>query len=221
MSQRQTNIFLSGLTVCLVLYLSDQPPGWTDTAHPPAELEHLLPHLRSTLKMPLSRDIVLQWQEEGGEPRYFPESRRILFCGDFVRQLEELLARNRSWLAESERLDVRDRFLRFSLLHEVAHVLIGDRNSPPGEDEESAADGLAVWLALKGLTDGEAVVAGAVELFSLPGLTPVSTHSSPVERASRLACLLQGFQGSSTICRPAFQELDRLWRGLAASEVQE
>lgn len=103
----------------------------------------------------------------GDGPVYYPSRHTIQMSYDFIFYLAVLYLERYPKAKDDEMIGFALRTNTFLLYHEIAHALIDAYRLPIVSNEETAADNLAVILALEYRKDGLHVVMNSAELFDL------------------------------------------------------
>ncbi len=104
---------------------------------------------------------------QGDGPLYIPEDNTIKMSYEFVFYLSTLYLKRYPKATDDDMMDFSLRSTTFLFYHEMAHALIDMYQIPMVSNEETAADNLAVILALEVSSDGFKIVMDSAELFDL------------------------------------------------------
>lgn len=111
-------------------------------------------------------DITIKFAEEDG-PLYDPNDKTITMSYDFILYVSGVYIKNYPKATTNDMIDFAEATTTFFLYHELAHALIDVWNIPVISNEETAADNLAVILALEYTKDGNAIVMDTARLFEM------------------------------------------------------
>jgi hypothetical protein len=104
---------------------------------------------------------------QGDGPVYLPDTKTIQMSYDFIFYLTTLYVDRYPNATDDEMMDFSLRTTTFLFYHEMAHAFIDLYQLPIVSNEETAADSLAVILALEFSKDGFKTVMDSAELFDL------------------------------------------------------
>ena len=111
-------------------------------------------------------DITIKFAEEDG-PLYDPNDKTITMSYDFILYVSAVYLKNYPKAPNKDMIDFAEATTTFFLYHELAHALIDVWQIPVISNEETAADNLAVILALEYTNDGNAIVMDTARLFEM------------------------------------------------------
>jgi hypothetical protein len=114
----------------------------------------------------LPEDITVKFMVGDG-PAYFPNKNMIQMSYDFIFHLTVLYVERYPKSSDDDMLNFALRATTFLFYHELAHAFIDTYQLPIVSNEETAADNLAVILALEYTNDGFQIVMDSAELFDL------------------------------------------------------
>lgn len=103
----------------------------------------------------------------GDGPYYSPGNNTVYMSYDFIYYLSSLYLKQYPKASDDAMIDFSLRSTEFLMYHELAHALIDLYQLPIVSNEESAADNLAVILALEYTRDGLDTVLDSAVLFDL------------------------------------------------------
>lgn len=109
-------------------------------------------------------------------PMYLPAKKEIVMSYSFIFFLSSLYLDQYKNASDDDMIDFTLRTSMFLFYHEIAHAMIDIYELPIVSNEETAADNLAVILALEYNDDGFSVIMDSAELFNL------LDHSAPKKR---------------------------------------
>ncbi len=111
-------------------------------------------------------NITIKFAEEDG-PLYDPNDKTITMSYEFIMYVSSVYLKNNPKAADNAMIDFAQATTTFFLYHEIAHALIDVWQIPVISNEETAADNLAVILALEYTKDGNAIVMDTARLFEM------------------------------------------------------
>jgi hypothetical protein len=128
------------------------------------DFHRIIEGLNKEFKLP--RDITVKFQMSEG-PYYNAATRQIGMSYQFIEYISQLYVRFYPKAASKEVIKFTLQSSVFLFYHELAHALIDVYKLPIVSNEETAADNLAVILALEHTTLGYDIVMNTAELFDL------------------------------------------------------
>lgn len=128
------------------------------------EFKNIIKGLNSEFMFP--EDVTVRFSENDG-PSYSPKENEILMSYNFIFYLATIYFESYPKASDEDMLTFAKDATVFLFYHELAHAFIDIYNLPIVSNEETAADNLAVILALEYTDDGLNVVLDTAELFDL------------------------------------------------------
>jgi hypothetical protein len=146
--------------------------------------------------------VTVKFDVSDSGPMYLPSSNEIIIPYNYIFYLTELYAEHYPDATDDEMLGFSERATTFLFYHETAHALIDIFKLPIVSNEETAADNLAVILALEYNDDGFDIVIDTTYLFDLLDLSNPKKnyqesdywgeHALDAQRYYNILCLAYG-----------------------------
>lgn len=162
------------------------------------EFDDIVKSMNETFRLPV--DINIKFAAGDG-PVYRSVNHEILMSYDFIFHLTVLYIQRYPKTSEDALINFALRTSTFLLYHEIAHALIDVYGLPIVSNQETAADNLAVILALEFQQDGYRIVMNSAELFDLLEKDKSATydesdywdeHALDAQRFYNILCLAYG-----------------------------
>ncbi len=161
------------------------------------KFESIIDTLNQEFRMPGS--VIIKFADGAG-PLYDPGKKQIRMSYDFIFYLTTLFIERYPKASDDEMLDFASRSTTFLLYHEIGHAFIDMYQIPMVSNEETAADNLAVILALEYNKDGFTIVMDSAELFDLLDLDKSKyeendywdEHALDAQRFYNILCMAYG-----------------------------
>lgn len=145
------------------------------------------------------QDIKVEFSRKDG-PLYNPRTKTIIMSYDFIFYLTTIYVEKYPNASDDEMLNFSLEASTFLFYHELAHALIDVYHLPIVSNEETAADNLAVIIALEYTNDGYNVAMNSAEFFDLLDQTKKvyredelwDEHALDSQRFFNIVCLTYG-----------------------------
>ena len=137
---------------------------------------------------------------DGAGPQFEPDNNTITMSNEFLYRLARLYMSRYPHATDEALQQFIIRSSTFLFYHEVAHSLISEFDLPIVSNEETAADNLAVIIALEYTNDGYDITMDSAELFGMLDQLQKSyqaddlwdEHSLDAQRFYNILCLTYG-----------------------------
>ncbi|MDX1901793.1 MAG: DUF4344 domain-containing metallopeptidase [Gammaproteobacteria bacterium] len=147
----------------------------------------------------LPEDIFVKFSIKDG-PVYYPKNKTIVMSYPFIAYLSGLYVNKYPKASSHAMVNFSIRATTFFFYHEMAHALINVLDLPIVSNEETAADNLAVIIALEYTNDGYDIVMDSAELFDILDHTTQTyaeddlwdEHALNSQRFYNIICLTYG-----------------------------
>lgn len=162
------------------------------------QFQNIIQGLNSEFLLPQNIMVEFSDREEG--PLYNPEKQKITMGYAFMLNLLDLYLKKYPNASDTAIENFLIRSTTFLFYHEMAHALIDTLNLPIVSNEETAADDLAVIIALEYTNDGYNITMDSAELFDLFDQTKKTyqeddlwdEHALDSQRFYNIICLTYG-----------------------------